>query len=231
MKATSVTEIMDGQVNNNPAASASNADDEGVQFADGIKDQQSAEETTEPPELPDSLQFILDSANDPTNPLFIPSKRRRGRSEEGKLRRSGIHPVTKLHVRSCACSKSAECRAIMWRWAELNEMSMFPYLRLPAYPKKETSVTAWHLIQFREVVSHHLYGDGSDEDLVKGKVTGKTHQDWVAMHHFPPEFRPYVRWYCALSRGKNDPNAFIQSRSKHLLRFEKLEGETQGSRD
>lgn len=169
-------------------------------------DMQSVDESdANPPALPDSLQFILDNANnDPTNPLFVqetfvpgdngPPLQTISRyiSVESRLRRSGIHPITKLNVRTCACSEPSECRAIMWRWAALDEKSMFPYLRLPGYPKNTTTATSAHIIQFRETVSHHLYGYGAGNNLVTRMHEHKG-QDWVAMHHFPPNVRPYVR--------------------------------------
>lgn len=149
----------------------------------------------EPPELPDALQSILSDVNEPSNPLFIPSQegntkppRKRGRSQEGILRRDGKHPITHLHVRSCSCSRPTECRAIMWRWAALNAKNMFPYLRLPNYPKNCETPNAAHVIQFREVVCHHLYGYKSSNDLIKGICQ----RDWIALHHFPAAIRPYV---------------------------------------
>jgi hypothetical protein len=79
--------------------------------------------------------------------------------EFAKLRKQGIHPVTKLMVRTCACSNPKECRGIMWKWAGLGKEEMFPYLRLPGYPKKNKTTNAKHAIGFRENVCRHLYGD------------------------------------------------------------------------
>jgi hypothetical protein len=76
----------------------------------------------------------------------------------------------------------------MWRYADIDEKSMFPYLCLPAYPKKTDSPTAKHIMQFRENVCHHLYGYGESTAL----KTGMNRLDRVALHHFPPAFRPYI---------------------------------------
>ena len=108
-----------------------------------------------------------------------------GRSSEGELVRKGVHPVNGLTVCNCSCPAPNECRQIMWRYAEMGDSSMCCYLRLPGHPKKEDTNTGQHVIQYRENVFHHLYGNDS-EDVKAGRKDKRT---FVAYHHFHPLVR------------------------------------------
>jgi hypothetical protein len=68
----------------------------------------------------------------------------------------------------------------MWRWAALNDKSMFPYLQIPGYPNKNPDTsTGQHTIKFRVIINHHLYMPG-----VTSLKTGKS-KEYIALHHFP----------------------------------------------
>ena len=77
----------------------------------------------------------------------------------------------------------------MQKYASMGNSDMYLYIRLPGYPKKVDTPTAKHVIQFRDNVCHHLYGYGESTDLKKGKSI----VDYVALHHFHPLMRPYLR--------------------------------------
>eukprot|EP00956_Cyclotella_meneghiniana_P022855 scaffold43636_cov20-Cyclotella_meneghiniana.AAC.1 len=119
----------------------------------------------------------------------LPGTHGGGRTRESILRRNGIDPDTGLHVRSCSCNNSQECRAIMQKYARIGKTDMFPYFRLPSYPKQVDTSSAQHIIQMRENVCQHLYGYGESSELKKGKSL----VDFVALHHFHPLMRPYLQ--------------------------------------
>ena len=119
----------------------------------------------------------------------LPGTHGGGRTEESTLRRRGIDPETGLRVQSCSCKTQQECRRIMQKYASMGNSDMCLYLRLPGYPKATETPSAQHIIQFRDNVCHHLYGYGESTDLKKGKSV----VDYVALHHFHPLMRPYLR--------------------------------------
>jgi hypothetical protein len=85
----------------------------------------------------------------------------------------------------------------MWKWAGLGKEEMFPYLRLPGYPKKNKTTNAKHAIGFRENVCRHLYGALNSKQLKKGI----SQEDWVALHHFHPDIRPYIHCHEKGTKG------------------------------
>jgi hypothetical protein len=76
----------------------------------------------------------------------------------------------------------------MWRWAELNDDSKFPYFQIPGYPKKSDTSMGKHIVRYREIIHLHLFGHGTSGDI----KTGKSKVDYIALHHFPPSFQPYL---------------------------------------
>ena len=69
----------------------------------------------------------------------------------------------------------------MKKWAELGADDMFPYVCIPTHPKKSDSVVGRHILAFRNVVKSCLPG------------SLKLKNGFIALHHFPYEFREYVK--------------------------------------
>jgi hypothetical protein len=60
---------------------------------------------------------------------------------------------------------------------------------LPAPTRLQNKTTnAKHAIGFCENVCQHLYGTGNSKQLTKGI----SKEDWIALHHFHPDIRPYI---------------------------------------
>ena len=121
------------------------------------------------------------------------------RSDEGILKRNGIHPITGLEVSNCVCPWPTECRDIMWRYAEIGDAAMFPYFRLPRHPKKGDTPTGRHVIQLRGNIMHHLYGQDSND--IKDGMKGGGHK-YISLLHFRPEIRPILT-NCNESKKQN----------------------------
>jgi hypothetical protein len=105
------------------------------------------------------------------------------------MRRDGLDPSTGLLVRNCVCVTSAQCRAIMRRYAAMDDEGMCRYVGLPNFPKKDSTPTGQHIIQVRENFMHHLFGHGSNDikDDLKLKKSVR-----IALHHFHPLIRPFL---------------------------------------
>ena len=123
------------------------------------------------------------SVSTPDAPPSTSAKAWKG-SADASLRRKDFHPVNGIQIRNCCCPSSRECRAIMWRYADLNDKEACQYLFLPGHLKKEGTPTGRHVIQFRDNVFNHLFGYGAND--VKEDL--KIKECYVAYHHFPPLF-------------------------------------------
>lgn len=132
-------------------------------------------------------------ADDATPATALPSESTKRTKEwkgsaDAASRRDGYHPITGLRVYTCGCPNPKQCREIMWRYAEIGDKEMCTYLRLPGHPQKSDTPNGKHIVQFRENVFHHLFGQGSNDikDGMKSKVT------LVAYHHFDKRMHPYL---------------------------------------
>ena len=115
---------------------------------------------------------------------------------DAELKRNGVHPVSKLKVRTCICSTPDPCRAMMWEYATIGKKDMFPYLKLPVQPQDDTTPTRKHAIAYRKNVYHHLYGKDIT-DIVEDMAS--TGDERIALLHFDPRIRK-----CLHDLGKID---------------------------
>ena len=144
---------------------------------------------TSPPSPPASGTAA--SAPPPSASVAAAAARPSGSTADAtRSRKNGVHPVTQLRVRTCACAYPSSCREIMWGYAAIGDAEMCDYLYLPANPPKVKTPLQKHCAQYLENVLHHLYGQDST-DVKEQTKSGMDRR--VAFHHFDPRVRECIR--------------------------------------
>jgi len=109
-------------------------------------------------------------------------------SKKSSPRKNGVHPTTGHRIRNCICTQSDKCRELMWRLADIDDETMFPYIKLPGHPQAgDKTPTGQHKIEFCSNVYKHLYSEVTSTIL-----RGLPKEQHVALIHFKPAIRDYL---------------------------------------